>query len=72
VQRAAEQCVEGRESRARASLRTALRQLNATASRLRSRSARKTMPEDIVTELGQRVGASAGDVKVLRDGLVCP
>jgi glucose/arabinose dehydrogenase len=71
VQRAGEQCVGGRESRARASLRNALRQLNTTANRIRSRSARQSIRQDLATQLEQMVRSSAGDVKVLRDGLVC-
>jgi hypothetical protein len=71
VQRAAEQCAGGRESRARASLRNALRQLNTTAKRIRSRSARQSIPQDLATQLEQMVRSSAGDVKVLRNGLVC-
>src|SRR5262249_3833575 len=72
VQRAAAQCAAYRPSRARASLRIALRQLTATAKRIRSRAARNGIPQDVATKLEAMVRSSAGDVKALRNGLACP
>jgi glucose/arabinose dehydrogenase len=72
VQRAAKQCAAHRLSRARGSLRSALRQLTTTANRIRSRAARNGIPQDVATELEAMVRTSAADVGALRDGLACP
>jgi glucose/arabinose dehydrogenase len=72
VARAAALCTSHRRSRARAALRSALRQLNTTATKLGSRSPRRIIPSGVAAQLQPLVAAAAADVKILRDGLSCP
>jgi len=68
---AATLCATHRSARARAALRSAIRQLNTTDAKLRSRSARRLIPSDLAAQLETQVAAAAADVKILRDGLSC-
>jgi glucose/arabinose dehydrogenase len=71
VERAGELCAAGRHSRARAVLRSALRRVQTSLAKVRSRSGRQLIAPDLAAELEQRLEATAADLKALRDGLHC-
>jgi len=72
VQRAGALCESGRLTRARTMLRAALRRLNTSLDKVRTRTARGTIDADLGASLQRDLEAMITDVKVLRDGLSCP
>lgn len=72
VQHAAALCEAGHQSRAQTVLRTAHRRVLTSLAKIRSRAGRRVIPPTVATELAQRLGAAAADLKALRDGPTCP
>jgi hypothetical protein len=72
VQRAEALCSTGRDARARAALRTALRRLQTSLAKIRSRVGRRLISPAIAAEMDQLLSAAGTEVKALRDGLTCP
>jgi hypothetical protein len=69
---AANDCAAGQRTGARAALGKVDRQMTAIRSRLRTRRARKLIPQDLAGEIGETARAISGDVRALRSSVSCP
>jgi len=65
-------CAAGLRSDARAALGRVDRQMTVIRSRLRTRRARKLIPRDLASAVGEAARAMSTAVRVLRGSIVCP
>jgi glucose/arabinose dehydrogenase len=72
LQRARALCDAGRASRASAKVRAALRRVSTSLAKVRDRSERQAIPQDLGTALAGQLDAAANDLRALRDELTCP
>jgi glucose/arabinose dehydrogenase len=72
IERASMLCDAGRLPRARAVLRTALRRVQTSLAKIRSRAGRQIISPALAAALEPRLDAAAADVRSLRDELTCP
>jgi hypothetical protein len=64
-------CAAGLRSGARSALARVDRQMSAVRSRLRTRRARKLVPQDLASEIGGVARAISVDVRLLRGSIAC-